>query len=248
MKRTLGQISIVGLLFVVWQAVVSLGLISRRLLPSPTDVLEVLPKMVGEGDLLPAIGSTATELVIATLIAVPFGILVGFLVGESPALNRAAGPFLYLWTAIPKSLFLPLFILAMGVGEDQKVAFGVFQAFFIIAVSTIAAVQSVPAGLVLVGRALRANRLQMYLRIYLPYMLPSVLQGVRIGVIFAGSGILFAEMLVSRVGLGRLINIWGSGYLLRELFAGVFLAAIGTITLNELFRAYERRVGRWRST
>ncbi|MSQ27022.1 MAG: ABC transporter permease [Dehalococcoidia bacterium] len=247
MKRTLGQISIVALLFVVWQAVVSFGLISRRLLPSPTDVLEVLPKMVGEGDLLPAIGSTALELVIATAIAVPFGILVGFLVGESPALTRAVGPFLYLWTAIPKSLFLPLFILSMGVGEDQKVAFGVFQAFFIIAVSTIAAVQSVPQGLLLVGRALRATRFQMYLRIYLPYMLPSVLQGVRIGVIFAGSGILFAEMLVSRVGLGRLINIWGSGNLLRELFAGVFIAALGTITLTELFRAYERRVGKWRS-
>lgn len=248
MKRTLGQISIVALLFVVWQAVVSFGLISRRLLPSPTDVLEVLPKMVGEGDLLPAIGSTALELIIAAAIAVPVGVLVGFLVGESRALTRTVAPFLYLWTAIPKSLFLPLFILAMGVGEDQKVAFGVFQAFFIIAVSTIAAVQSVPAGLILVGQALRASRLQMYLRIYLPYMLPSVLQGVRIGIIFAGSGILFAEMLVSRVGLGRLINIWGSGYLLRELFAGVFLAAIGTITLNELFRAYERRVGRWRST
>ena len=248
MKRFLGQASIVALLFVVWQGVVDFGLISRRLLPSPTDVLEMLPKMVGEGDLLPAIGSTALELVTATLIAVPLGILVGFVVGESRTLNRVVAPVLYLWTAIPKSLFLPLFILAIGVGEDQKVAFGVFQAFFVIAVSTIAAAQSVPAGLLLVGRALRATRWQMYLRVYLPYMLPSVLQGVRIGVIFAGSGILFAEMLVSRVGLGRLINIWGSGYLLRELFAGVFLAAIGTITLNELFRAYERRVGRWRST
>lgn len=248
MKRTLGQLGVVAGLFLIWQAVVSFGLISRRLLPAPTDVIAVLPGMIDDGDLLPAIGSTALELLLATLIAVPVGVLVGFAVGESRTLTRVVGPILYLWTAIPKSLFLPLFILAMGVGEDQKVAFGVFQAFFVIAVSTIAAVQSVPAGLLLVARALRATRWQMYLRVYLPYMLPAVLQGVRIGVIFAGSGILFAEMLVSRVGLGRLINIWGSGYLLRELFAGVFLAAIGTITLNELFRAYERRVGRWRST
>jgi len=247
MKRTLCQVGVVALLFIIWQAVVSFGLISRRLLPSPTDVVGVLPDMIDDGDLLPAIGSTALELLLATLIAVPVGVLVGFAVGESRTLTRYVAPVLYLWTAIPKSLFLPLFILAMGVGEDQKVAFGVFQAFFVIAVSTIAAVQSVPAGLLLVARALRATRWQMYLRVYLPYMLPAVLQGVRIGVIFAGSGILFAEMLVSRVGLGRLINIWGSGYLLRELFAGVFLAAIATITLNELFRAYERRVGRWRS-
>ena len=247
MKAQALQLAAVAAVLLLWEGIVQAGLVSRRFVPAPSDVAAVMPRLFADGDLLPALGTTGLELVITTLLAVPAGVVIGFLVGEHPASRRLVAPVLYLLTAIPKSLFLPIFILALGVGINQKVAFGVFQAFFVIAVATIAAVQGIPSGLILVGRALKASRWQTYWHIYLPYMLPSILQGVRIGVIFAATGILFAEMLVSRGGLGRLITIWGTGYQLPELLAGVFLAGSGTILINELFRSYERRVGRWRS-
>src|SRR5207244_5804743 len=178
----------------LWEGVVDAGVLSRRFLAAPSDVVGVLPRLFADGELPAAVGTTGLELVLAALLAVPTGVAVGFIVGENRAARRLIAPFLYLFTAVPKSLFLPIFILALGVGVNQKVAFGVFQAFFVVAVSTIAAVQGVPSGLILVGRALRANRWQTYWHIYLPYMLPSIVQGIRIGVIFAATGILFAEM------------------------------------------------------
>jgi NitT/TauT family transport system permease protein len=242
----LGQLAVVTGFLALWEGLVAIRVISPRFLPAPSAIGEVLARLIGEGDILQALAVTGSELLLAALLAVPAGMLVGFAVGESATAQRLFAPALYLLTSIPKSLFLPIFILALGVGLNQKVAFGFFQAFFVIAVATIASVQAIPAGLILVGRALRANRWQMYWHIYLPYMLPSILQGVRIGVIFAGSGILFAEMYVSRGGLGRLIAIWGTGYQLPELLAGVLLAGSGAILINEVFRMYERRVGVWR--
>src|SRR5215212_7223088 len=117
---------------------------------------------------------TAQELLLAVIFAVPTGVFLGFFVGENQTVRRLLAPVLYIGTAVPKSLFLPLFILVLGIGMNQKVVFGVVQAFFVVAVSTLIAVQGVPTGLTLVGQALRASKAQMYLKIYLPYMLPVI--------------------------------------------------------------------------
>src|SRR5919205_246864 len=76
-------------------------------------------------------------------------LLLGMVIGESARATRWLAPAFYFLTAVPKSIFLPLFILALGVSVNQKVAFGVFQAVFVILVATIAAVQGVPRSLVL---------------------------------------------------------------------------------------------------
>jgi ABC-type nitrate/sulfonate/bicarbonate transport system permease component len=70
---------------------------------------------------------------------------------------------------------------------------------------------------------------------------------VRVGVIYAATGILFAEMYAARGGLGRLINIWGSSYDLPKMLAGTVLAALSAIVINSALRLCEDRLGRWRT-
>jgi ABC-type nitrate/sulfonate/bicarbonate transport system permease component len=230
----------------LWELVVKVGGISNRVLAAPSEAFTAMAVILADPRVQEGIWITTQELVLATVFAVPAGVVLGFLVGESVAARRVLAPVLYVGTAIPKSLFLPLFILVLGIGMNQKVVFGVVQAFFVVAVSTLVAVQGVPSGLTLVGRALRASRAQMYFKIYLPYMLPVILQGVRVGVIYAAGGILFAEMYAARGGLGRMINIWGASYDLPKMLAGAILAAVGAIAVNSALRYCEGRVGRWR--
>ncbi|MFN0072544.1 MAG: ABC transporter permease [Chloroflexota bacterium] len=242
----LAQFGVIALALVLWELVVKLGLVSNRILAAPSEAFAALQVVLADPRVLESIWITTQELALATLFAVPTGVLLGFVVGESAAARRIFAPVLYIGTAVPKSLFLPLFILVLGIGMNQKVVFGVVQAFFVVAVSTLVAVQGVPTGLTLVGRALQASRSQMYFKIYLPYMLPVILQGVRVGVIYAAGGILFAEMYAARGGLGRMINIWGSSYDLPKMLAGALLAGLGAIAVNSALRICEDRVGRWR--
>lgn len=246
MKERLSQIGVVGAALGLWEIAAKSGLISTRLLAAPSDAAGALAVILRDANVQGAIGLTMLELALAIAIAIPVGIVLGFFVGENPMANRLLAPVLYIGTAVPKSLFLPLFILVLGIGMNQKVAFGVVQAFFVVAVTTLVAVRGVPSGLTLLGQALKASPVQMYWHIYLPYMLPVIVQSIRIGVIYAATGILFAEMYASRGGLGRLINIWGVSYDLPKMLAGAMLAALGAITINSLLRLCEDRVGRWR--
>ena len=246
MRQRLIQLDVLLGLLAVWQAVSLSGLVKPSLLPAPTTVAAALVKVLGDRDVVRGLQVTALEVGITVLLTVPFAVLLGMVIGESARATRWLSPFFYFATAVPKSIFLPLFILALGVGVNQKVAFGVFQAAFVILVATIAAVQGVPRALVLAARAMGARRHQIYWHVYLPHMLPVVLQGVRIGMVFGITGIVLAEMYVTRDGFGRFITLWGTAYQMPELLAGVAILGGATILINELLRAYERRAGRWR--
>jgi NitT/TauT family transport system permease protein len=240
------QLGVVLAVVGVWEAAVRTGLISSRQLASPSAAMGALGTILADPNVQASLATTLGELALAIVLAVPTGMLLGFVAAEHRSADRLLTPVLYIGTAVPKSLFLPLFILVLGIGANQKVVFGVAQAFFVVAVATLVAMRGVPIGLTQLGRSLNASPRQMYWHIYLPYMLPVIVQGMRIGIIYAATGILFAEMYAARGGLGRLINLWGSSYDLPKMLAGTLLAAVGAIVINSGLRVCEDRLGRWR--
>jgi NitT/TauT family transport system permease protein len=230
---------LVAVVACVWEAASRSGLADPRLLPPFSDVVRVLARLLQDERFRGDLGITLTEIAIAFVIVGPLGLGVGFWLGENKAAYRMLGPVLHLLLSTPKSIFLPVFIFAFGIGLAQKVIFAVTLAFFIVILNGIAAVQSVPAGLVTAARSFGATRAQIYLQIYLPAMEPLIIEGLRIGLIFTITGVLLAEMYGSPRGIGRVIFAWGEMSRMPELFAGVLLVVLVTIVCNEILRAVE---------
>jgi NitT/TauT family transport system permease protein len=241
------QIGLIAGTLLLWEAAVRAGMADARTLPPPSAVAVRIVGMLGDSTVLGNLWITTAEVFLAFVLVTPIGIALGLLLGENDYLGRAFRPFFYFLASVPKSVFLPIFILCFGIGFTQKVAFGMFQVVFVLVISAIAAAESVPAALVQLARSYGASRRQLYLEIYLPSMLPIILEGMRLGMIFNITGVLFAEMYVSRAGLGHLVQLWGMRFDMVSLFAGIFLAAGLSIMVNETLRWYERRVGQWRS-
>ena len=98
-----------------------------------------------------------------------------------------------------------------------------------------------------VARAYGATPVQIASRVYLPSMLPILLEAVRLAMIFNLTGILLAEMYASRAGLGQLIASWGENFQLKELLAGILLISVAAILFNETVRWFESRCEHWRA-
>jgi NitT/TauT family transport system permease protein len=97
-----------------------------------------------------------------------------------------------------------------------------------------------------VAQCYGATRRQIALYVYLPSMLPAILETLRLAMIFNFTGIILAEMYVSRVGIGHLIGRWGQDYMLPQLLAGVIIVSCGAILFNESVRMVEKKYGHWR--
>lgn len=215
------------------------------LLPPPSWVARAFRELLGAG-LLGEVRVTLTEVCLAFVIAAPLAVGTGLLLGEKLFLGGLVNPLIYLIAAIPQSVFLPLFILAFGVGTLQKVIFGITHAFFVIVINTVAGMKGIPPPLILTVRSFGATPWQLYRQVYLPWILPMVAVGLRTGMIFNIVGIIIAEMYVSKRGLGHLIDLWGRGFQIPELLAVIGVVSAMTIAINELMRAWEARVSRWR--
>jgi NitT/TauT family transport system permease protein len=113
--------------------------------------------------------------------------------------------------------------------------------------STTAAVESVKPENLLVARSYGATPAQTIWRVYVPSMLPVLLETLRISMIFNLTGVMLAEMYASREGIGHLIANWGENFMMRQLLAGVLMVAVIAMTFNELVRLVETRCSHWRT-
>jgi len=230
-----------------WEWLPRWAIVNAELLPPLSDVLAMFFTILGRSQVQEAIGVTTGEVVLAFMFAVPIGAGVGVLVAESEYFGQIFRPMLFYVFSIPKSIFLPMFILVFGIGFEQKVAYAAFSTVFIVIMSAAAAVESVKADHVLVARSYGATRTQVLTRVYVPSMLPFLLEALRISMIFNFTGVMIAEMYASRSGIGQLIASWGENFQMPQLFAGVVLLAAAAIGFNETVRWLEARCSAWRT-
>jgi NitT/TauT family transport system permease protein len=234
-------------LFAIWEMLSRTGIVNPRLLPSASDTLVTLGDLLQRAGIQKDLAVTATEVVTAFALAVPVGALIGFLIAENKYFSDVAKPLLFFAFSIPKSIFLPMFILMFGVGFAQKVGFGFFSTIFIVIMSTTTAVESVKVEHLTVARSYGATTFQTAFRVYLPSMLPVLLEALRISMIFNLTGVILAEMYASRDGIGHQIATWGENFQMKQLLAGVLMIAVIAIAFNELVRWVETRCSHWRT-
>jgi NitT/TauT family transport system permease protein len=243
----LARLAIVAGVFALWEALSRTGVISPRLLPPASETLAMLSDLLQRASVRGDLVATGVEVLTAFVLAVPVGCLIGFLIAENRYFAEVVKPLLFFAFSIPKSIFLPMFILVFGVGFAEKVGFGFFSTIFIVIMSTTTAVESVKSEHLTVARSYGATPAQTAFRVYLPSMLPVLLEALRISMIFNLTGVILAEMYASRDGIGHQIATWGENFQMKQLLAGVVMVAAIAIAFNESVRWVEGRCSHWRT-
>ena len=244
-ERLIVAAAILGLL-ALWEVLARIGRIDATLAPAPTTIVESLVRLLGRPEVRLSLAVTGWEILAAFLIALPTGLLLGFLLAEVPVLGALVRPLVNFLFGVPKSTFLPVFILVFGVSIPQKIAFAVFTTIFVLVLGGIAAVQSVPRELVLVSRVYGASRAQIIREIYLPAMAPILLESARLGMVFNITAVLLCEIYGARDGIGYRIAAWGENLQMPQLYAALVIVAALAVAINEVLRAIETRLGAWR--
>jgi NitT/TauT family transport system permease protein len=241
------RLALLAAVLAAWEYLPRNNIVNPLLLPPLSNVLAMLGELLTRPQVQEAIWITALEVLLAFAIAVPVGSIIGIVIAENEYLGEIFRPIIFYIFATPNSIFLPMFILVFGIGFQQKVAYAAFSASFIVLMSAMAAVHSVKPDHVLVARSYGATRAQILSRVYLPSMLPILLETLRIAMIFTFTGVMIAEMYASRTGIGHLIANWGENFQMPQLFAGVIILATVAILFNETVRFVEVRCSKWRT-
>lgn len=185
-----------------------------------------------------SLGRVALGFLLACLVAVP----LGFVIGMSPLLHKAFDPFIQVLKPISPLAWMPLALYTI---KDSNVS-GVFVIFICsvwpMLINTAFGVASVKREWLNVARTLEVRPLRKAFRVILPAAAPTILTGMRISMGIAWLVIVAAEMLVGGTGIGYFVwNEWNNLSLTNVIFAILVIGVVGML-LDLAFARLQRLV------
>lgn len=201
--------------------------------------------------------------IIAVLLAVPLGIIMGY----KPDVNTALNTFLGLFRSIPPLAWVPLVLAWFGMLSLADVfsvpigaAYPYFHnikvsmifiifigGFYPILTSAIHGVGMAPQTLTDAARVLGASQIDIFRKVLLPYAAPSIINGLRIGLGVSWMCLVSAEMLPGSLsGVGYLITHAYTVGRTDVVIAGMISIGLVGALLDRLFRLYEDRKFVWK--
>jgi NitT/TauT family transport system permease protein len=238
------QASSVLVLLVAWEAVARAGWVDPLFVPAPTAVTIALGRIGGSA--LAALGDTLAKAAIAYALSVVLGVSLGIALGATRLLREVASPFVIALYGMPKILVLPWIVLLLGFGAAPAIFYGTLHGLFPILVLVAGAVRDVDRTLLGVARSFGASPWQVYWKVVLPAIVPTVLAGMRLGVVFCLLGVLIVEMFAGVRGMGHVLNSLANGFQAPELFAATALVSVASIVIVLGLDALNERLSHWR--
>lgn len=242
----------VGLL-ILWQISSWLDILPSYKIPSPIGIILGLKDLLivglppGYGLIRHALESLWRVLVgfgIASCIAIPLGILMGW----SRGIREAISPLVELIRPIPPLAWIPIAILWFGIGI-KSAAFIIFLgAFFPILLNTILGVTSVDVVLKEASYTLGARTKDILLKVLTPGAMPSILTGLRVGLGIGWMTLVAAEFtgIKTGYGLGYMIMVARDIQRPDEILAGMLAIGLIGYGMDTVLRAWRSRILRWR--
>jgi NitT/TauT family transport system permease protein len=230
----------------LWEVAARLEWINPVLTSAPSRILTAATALADPGALAADLLFTLRVFGLSLGLAGVGGVLLGFAVGLSPALQRAAYPFLATLNALPKIVLMPLLVLWLGIGMKAGVALSTLMAGFPILTAVSAGARSLDADYVRLGRAFGAGRWLLWRAILLPGVAPYALAGLRVAVSYGMVGALIAEFFASSRGVGYRMVLYMANFQVDAFFLCIVLVAAFTLGCTALVQALERRVEGWR--
>ena len=232
------------LLVVLWEWY-ALQQNNTLIFPTFMATIKALFELLQTSQLWDAIWLSHQAVLIGFGLALGIGLPLGLMAGYWPLLDNVLSPYVRLLLVIPNSALVPVFILALGIDLNAR-------AWIIFTYSVIYIIINVKAGVSLVDQALIemaksycASNRAIFRKILLPGAMPAILAGVRIGLGRALAGMVIVELLLTAVGVGRLILAFRSRFDPASAYAVILVITIESLILSGGLQWLERRLMHW---
>lgn len=234
-------------LLIVWQLTVWSGAISPILLPSPWDTATTLVREMVVGGLMWDFLATVERTFLAFLIATVVGLPLGVLLGSRERAYRSIEFLIDFFRSTPASALIPLFLLIFGISDINKVAIAAFSAFLIIVFNSAYGVLNARKQRLMAAWVMGASRWRIFWDVLVWESLQASFVGLRSAVSMALVIVVIAEMFIgSTDGLGHRIIYAQQVLQVQLMYGAIICTGVLGYGLNVLFLLAESRIVHWR--
>ncbi len=236
---------VIGLaVFVIaWQIVFELKFYPYFLLPSPDMVLNEFVLLTRTGVLQQALFTTGYRLIAGFGIAIVLGVLVGLAMVTFKRFGRTMSSFALGLQSFPSIAWVPFAIVFIGLTDWGVIFVMVISSVFSIMLTTYSGIRNIPPIYTKAAKNMGAKRVSLLRNVMLPAAMPSFIVGLRQAWSFSWHALIGAEILMTTIGLGAILELGSEFDRMDEIIAAMIaIFLIGLLVDKLVFFKLEQTV------
>ena len=217
------QFFIILFFILLWEYLSNKSIINAFIYSSPSRAFSTIYQLYLEGNLLNHIWVTVYETVISFLLATMLGTLIAIILWYNKFLYKVFEPYLTVINSLPKVALGPIIIIIFGANINSIIIMALL-------ISLIVTISNVYNGFVNTDynkikllRSFRATKWQILCNLVIPYNYHVIVNSLKINVSMSLIGVIMGEFLVSKEGIGYLINYGSQVFNLNLVFGGIII-------------------------
>ena len=239
-RIVLYRLLVIAALVLLLELLCAAGVIDRITMPPPHTILRDLVAMLASGSLNAAIGKTLGNAATALVLALAAGVTCAVAIHNYPALRETLEPLFATYYAIPVFAFYPLLIIVLGLGDAPQILIGFMLGVVAVIVNTLNGLDRVPAVLRKAAHIHGMGATATAFFVTLPCAAPYVLTGARLAVAYCLIGIIGAEFIMSRGGMGYEISFAYTNFDNATMYPLIVLVLFVSMAVNAALSRWEK--------
>ncbi|MGB5966827.1 MAG: ABC transporter permease [Spirulinaceae cyanobacterium] len=231
--------------FCTWWLISNYGGIQGVFLPSPQDVGAAFVRLWEKGflikDTLASVFRVGIGFFFIVIVAIPTGIAMG----TFPSIRALLEPIIGIVRYMPAPAFVPLLIIYLDINEESKIALIFIGTVFFNILMIMDAVKFVPKDLIETTYTLGGLRHQILFQVITPYIVPNIIDALRINMAASWNLVVVAELIAAEDGLGKRILLAQKFLKTDEIFACLIVLGLIGFAIDLSFRWLLRISCKW---
>lgn len=232
--------------FIIWSAISNS--IAGAIFASPKETILAFIREFSEGRIQLHIASSILRVLTGFFLGLLVAIPVAFLMGWYKPIRLLIEPLIQFMRNIPALAYIPLIVVAQGVGESAKITVIFIATFLVMVITIYQGVKNVDATLIKAAKVLGANDKDIFFKVVIPASFPYILVGIKLGLASALTTLIAAELTGAQTGLGQMIQEASLYFRMDIVILGIVLIGILGLILNKIVSYLERRLAGWQET
>ena len=222
----LTQLLILFFIIFIWEYLSKKNIINPFIYSSPSRIIKTLIGLYNENNLFIHIWITIYETIISFMLATLLGTLIAIILWYSNFLYKVIEPYLTVLNSLPKVALGPIIIIISGANIKSIIIMALLISLVITITNVYSGFVNTDKNMIKLMNSFHASKKQILKYLIIPYNYHVIVSSLKINVGMSMVGVIMGEFLVSKAGIGYLINYGSQVFNLNLVFAGIVILLV----------------------
>ena len=220
------QLLVIVVFVFLWEYLSNNGIINSFIYSSPSKAMNTIYGLYLDGNLFRHIWITVYETFISFSLATILGTIIAIILWYSEFVYKVVEPYLTVINSLPKVALGPIIIIIFGANINSIIIMALLISLIVTISSVYNGFVNTDGNKIKLMESFKASKWQILWNLVIPNNYHVIINSLKINVSMSLIGVIMGEFLVSKEGIGYLINYGSQVFNLNLVFGGIIILLV----------------------